>query len=156
LDFTLDFLPDELPLEALPYARPREVRGKTIWTVFPDENFVRCTFLTSDGKCSLWSSSPPLECLAAPQVQIVPRRGVTLVTGHIFSRYWKWPVGSRPQCRFFTTELVADSTREYLRRTFQRYLRWAEYFGISTVIPEILDVIESVKVPPKVSIVLRR
>lgn len=125
--FTLDYLPVEgewgrLHPDIRERFRARVVRGREVYTLeFPDV----CPFLV-ERRCSLWGNQP-LPCMAAPQVQIAPRREKVLVTGKIFSRYWRWPEGNRPQCQF-SWEYSPPS---HAIRVFERYRIWGEYFGFS-------------------------
>ena len=141
--FSLDFLPWEAPEGA----RPRTVLGRTIFTIPAQPP---CRFLCG-GLCSLWPN-PPIECFAAPQVQIFPRQSETQITGRIFSRWWKWPEGNRPQCQF-RSEFSLEA-RDHLVRVLERYLEWAEYFEIPTTIPEVINAVRGVESLPASRIVI--
>ncbi len=136
--YTRDYLPQEgLAPQGDGSFQPRQVRSVTVLTYDPQGP---CQYLVQ-GRCSLWPD-PPLECFAAPQVQIYPRRGVTIIMGRIYTRYWRWPEGQRPRCRF--EERFSRETQQHLIRALERYYIWAEAFHLETSIPKILEVVRGI------------
>lgn len=108
-----------------------------------------CTYLSlgrTDGSevtgCQLWPNHP-LECYAAPVVHVVTvanMPGVTRIQKKPYGRAWRYDPPL--QCQF----VIHDQVREALRydlRVWQRYLEWAKYFEIKTVVPEIIEFIEN-------------
>lgn len=150
LRFTLDYIPEELPL--LPEAirarfRPREVRGKRIWTL-DQHRMEKCPFLKEQGwGCQLYPNAP-ISCMMAPQIHISLDKGVNAVT--IYSKRFSRPThqGFAP-CEFRVHESEEELRREMGRNVvmWNRLLSWARYFGLETVIPDIVKLLENPLTP---------
>jgi len=91
----------------------------------------------SDGNpgCTVWPNNP-LECHAAPIVHIRLRESsnLTSISKQLFARAWRYP--EKTQCDF--TKTFDSSDLDELIGIFERYLMWAEYLKIRTMIPELL------------------
>lgn len=169
LPFTLDFTPHEyngLPLRVANkrldkrfYTREVDVNGKK----FPVQSYDQykddaCPFLTPNRRngetslgCAFWDKDPgqPMECEAAPQVLMTSRGpDVSMITSRPFGRGWAWK--DKPQCIFHP---VADklaaipddalSQCDSRANTLQRYLHWAEYLEVKTVLPEAIEAVRN-------------
>lgn len=167
LPFTLDFTPDEFAGQPLRVANKRpdkmfydrviEVNGSefTIKTYdqYKDDS---CPYLTPNRNgdalgCGFWGKGvgQPLECEAAPQVLMTSRGpDVSMITSRPFGRGWAWK--DKPQCIFHP---VADRIQDipddaedqaYARAaTLQRYLDWAEYLEVKTVLPQAIEAVRN-------------
>jgi len=167
LPFTLDFTNDEF--NEVPelvarkntlnhfYTRGIEVNGKT----FPIQTYDQykddaCPFLTKNRNgsalgCGFWGKGPgqPLECEAAPQVLMTSRGpDVSMITSRPFGRGWAWK--DKPQCVFHPVadriQAIPENALEQCQsraNTLKRYLAWAEYFEVKTVLPQAIEAVEN-------------
>jgi len=136
------------------------VNGETIDVLSHDRRHLqaRCNFLTPGVRggfpgCGLWPNSP-LECQAAPQSQLLQiRPGRTYLLKKPFSRAWRFK--ETAQCQFLTSRDLAGDLNDDLGILY-RYQGWAEYLGISTFLPELIEYLVSVRdgwfPPPKSSV----
>lgn len=167
LPFTLDFINDEfnlVPHEVggndtleLFYQRDIEVNGKT----FPIQSYDQykddsCPFLVPNRNktalgCAFWSkeSGQPIECEAAPQLLMTSRGpDISMLTSRPFGRGWAWK--DKPQCIFHPVadriQGIPDDAKEQCAsraKTLRRYLAWAEYLEIRTVLPQAIEAVEN-------------
>lgn len=165
LPFTLDFTNDEFnssygedidhKMVDLFYQRDITVNGRTVpiqtYDQFKDDS---CPFLAPIREndalgCSFWSkgAGQPLECEAAPQLLMTSRGpDVSMLTSRPFGRGWAWK--DKPQCIFHPiadrlTAIPDDAAGQCLSRaqTLSRYLHWAEYLEVKTVLPQAIEAV---------------
>lgn len=163
LPFTIDYTPEEfagLP-EELQDRVPWEVReivvsGRRRAVVSFDQSVLpRCPYLTAELPhggglgCSLWPKSP-IECASAPQVTIRYQRPAwTYVTKRPFGYGWRFKP-TPAQCAFFAEDdevalriiLLKDAA------LLERYLHWAQYLGVDTVLPQVVALLRSFRTAP--------
>lgn len=167
LPFTLDFTNDEyntLPEEVagndvndLFYERVIEVNGSEFriqsYDQYKDD---ACPFLVPNrnGKakgCAFWGSETgqPIECEAAPQLLMTSRGpDISMLTSRPFGRGWAWK--DKPQCIFHPVadkiQAIPDNALEQCQsrvKTLRRYLAWAEYLEVRTVLPQAIEAVEN-------------
>lgn len=167
LPFTLDFTNDEYAVmpdriarksvDARFYQREIVVNGKT----FPIQSYDQykddaCPFLTPNRNgtalgCGFWGKEPgqPIECEAAPQVLMTSRGpDISMITSRPFGRGWAWK--DKPQCIFHPiadrlASIPDDAQQQCESRahTLRRYLDWAEYLEVKTVLPQAIEAVEN-------------
>lgn len=167
LPFTLDFTNDEFNLmphevggnDTLEffYQRDIEVNGK----MFPIQSYDQykddaCPFLVPNRNktalgCAFWGteSGQPIECEAAPQLLMTSRGpDISMLTSRPFGRGWAWK--DKPQCVFHPVAdriqgIPDDAEAQCQSRanTLKRYLAWAEYLEVKTVLPQAIEAVEN-------------
>jgi len=167
LPFTLDFTPDEMLGQPLRVANKRldkrfydrdiVVNGKA----FPIKSYDQykddaCPFLTPNRNgsalgCGFWGKGvgQPIECEAAPQLLMTSRGpDISMLTSRPFGRGWAWK--DKPQCIFHPVAdrigAIPDDAKaqcESRAKTLRRYLAWAEYLEVRTVLPQAIEAVEN-------------
>lgn len=163
LPFTLDFTNDEFNQGSQDWKEEVDNDAIDLFTTriiqvngedhpiqsYPQYKDDKCPFLRpvrEDGNlgCSFWPHQP-IECAAAPQVLMTTRGlGNTVIMKKGFGYGWKWQI--KPECEFTDipmkkSDIPAEVDMQNSVYLFERYLHWAEYVGVETWIPEILEVL---------------
>ncbi len=172
LDFTNDefnILPEEVAgnnIDELFYERVIEVNGSEFriqsYDQYKDD---ACPFLVPNRNktalgCAFWAREghpdtgmpgpgQPIECEAAPQLLMTSRGpDISMLTSRPFGRGWAWK--DKPQCIFHPVadriQAIPDDAQEQCAsrvRTLRRYLTWAEYLEIETVLPQAIEAVEN-------------
>ena len=145
--FTLDYTPSEYETVVQHQEgferRDIVVNGKKKYVYTNDQNKNPiCDFLRverPDGGlgCAQYPS-PPLSCLSAPQLQFIQMRPThTYVLKKPFGR--AWAMTPTPQCQFVEFENTEEmrAELEMMHGLLERFMEWARYMGIKTVIPQV-------------------
>jgi hypothetical protein len=163
---TLDFIPTEqawiqFPEHLKPLFSERIVQVNGVsypfWSL--DKPKGMCHFLSprEGGQgCGVWNTHP-LECFAAARLQIQKRGEEAIILKKGFAREWRWE--THAQCRYDEPFKFEESEFESDFKVLSRYIEWAEYFHIPTVLSDIIGLItiayDHKKIPSTLKITLR-
>lgn len=149
VDITLDYMPHEAQLIEIPGPErfePREVivNGSkyTVMTFDRRKQPGKCPMMSDTIReggpgCSLWPN-PPLECQAAPQLQVLQARpNQTYLMKKPFSRAWRFKI--TPECQFVPADDLSSMGIAGDLALLERYVLWAKYLEIETVLPSIVN-----------------
>lgn len=136
LNFSIDFLPCNNINNELLCNRTITVNSKE-FTVTSYFNEGKCNFLkpirdNNTLGCSLF----PLTCLScaeAPQIGLRKKKNISVLMKTPYGRAWAFKL--KPQCKFINQLTNLKSEINLLKR----YLEYANYFKIKTILPEIID-----------------
>lgn len=163
LPFTLDYTPEEWAQgwEGTQDVERFEVREVLVndkkFPVYsyPQYQDPQCPYLAPVREggalgCTFWGkgAGPPVGCASAPQILFTSRGAeVSMLTSKIFGRGWKWD--NPAQCIFHPvadklSAIPADADNQCHERAdlLRRFLHWAEYLGLDTVLPQAIDAVE--------------
>lgn len=164
LKFTLDYIPEEeeqLDVDRAVQFHQRSVHVGGAWFdlyTSDQTDHVLCDFLTAvrpEGGlgCALYPRAP-LSCASAPQLQFLTHGpNQTNILKRPFSR--AWAMAETPQCEF-TAEFDEETRASVIGDValLDRFISWARYFRIPTVLPHVREFLSDrlaagdVSIPP--------
>lgn len=154
---TIDYLPVEWPevMKIRPDVADKfkedqvEVNGQWYPIMTSDQRLTTiCDFMdglrpgpegTESLGCGLYRYQA-LSCWSAPQIQFNDKGKETLITKRPFGRAWQ--MHPSPECQFLPLETL-ETLKDDIR-VLERFILWADYFKIPTVLPDVISAIERV------------
>lgn len=98
--------------------------------------------------CARWSTKSPLSCVTAPNIHIQSHgTDMTIISKKPFGRHTMWSV--LPRCEFTPYPIESHQIdRDEIERDIQLLCRWgdwADYFGLETWLPEVVQAFTEVR-----------